>query len=520
MHNDGMVYFPIEGSERGLLVVNHEYTDDGLLFRDGTANWTAAKTRKSMHAHGVSVLEIVRQRDSDRLGAWQIDRTSRYARRITALTRMRIGGPLARTGQPTADPRMVTSSDETGREVIGTLNNCAIGRTPWGTFLTCEENFTDYFTKTGPPTDVERRYGIPETRFLWHTTDRRFRVDEEPHEPSKFGWVVEFDPFDPASVPVKRTALGRIKHEGAWVQEARDGRVVVYMGDDEQFEYIYRYVSSRRWRDMIRDGVNPLDEGVLYAAKFLPTHGEWLPLSPDNPLLRGWSLNDILLNTRGAADRAGATKMDRPEWIVTFPNSLTAIGALTNNARRGVDTNPGVDAANPRTGNSYGHIIRWSCERDFTDPTFRWDIVASCGDPKNPAHRATIQGDPFSSPDGLYVTPSGRLWIQTDVSTALLNTGEYVVFGNNQMLCADMATKEVRRFLVGPRRCEVTGVVVTPDERTMFLAIQHPGETPTLAPNDPANPKRFSSWPDGAAGGRPRSACVVITKDDGGVIGT
>ena len=238
-------------------------------------------------------------------------------------------------------------------------------------------------------------------------------------------------------------------------------------------------------------------------AKFLPTHGEWLPLTPDNPALAGWSMSDILLNTRGAADLVGATKMDRPEWIDTFPEALTAIGTLTNNTRRGAAGAPGTDSANPRPANTFGHIIRWYYQQDFTEPTFGWDIVATCGDPGNPAHESNIMGDRFGSPDGLYVAPSGRLWIQTDVSGSTINTGAYAGFGNNQMLCADINTGEIRRFLVGPNVCEVTGVFVTPDERTMFVGIQHPGEAPTGV-NDPANPKRYSSWPDGPSGGRPR----------------
>ncbi len=337
------------------------------------------------------------------------------------------------------------------------------------------------------------------------------------------------------STPVKRTALGRLKHEGAWVQEAHDGRVVVYMGDDEQNEYIYRYVSNLPWRKALRNGIHPLDDGILYVAKFLADGtGQWLPLTTDNPALAGKTLNDILINTRAAADAAGATMMDRPEWIDTFPDKLTAIATLTNNSRRGTapasvnnpdgssaaaSARPPVDASNPRASNVYGHIITWSYYRDWTEPTFRWDIFALAGDPSVPAHGSTIVGDKYGSPDGIYVAPSGRLWIQTDVSGSTQNTGAYAGFGNNQMLCADPETRETRRFLQGPVQCEITGVFVTPDERTMFVGIQHPGEAPTGSLS-PANPKQFSSWPDGATGGRPRSSCVVITKDDGGVIGS
>ena len=409
-----------------------------------------------------------------------------------------------------------------------------MGFTPWGTYLACEENFNGYFRRAGTQTQMERRYGITAAGagYLWHTTDTRFNADTEPNEPNRFGFVVEIDPWDPTSTPVKRSALGRFKHEGAWVQEARDGRVVVYSGDDEQFEYIYRYVSNRPWRQALDAGVNPLDDGVLYVATFHDDGtGEWLPLTPDNPALAGWSLNDILVNTRTASDTVGATPMDRPEWIDTLPSQKAAFATLTNNSARGTSgTNPrtglpfaDVDGPNPRPSNVYGHVLRWSYERDFTEPTFWWDIFAKGGDPDPgvpvPDDGSDIVGDKYGSPDGIYIAPSGRLWIQTDVSGSTINTGAYAGFGNNQMLCADPMTKETRRFLVGPNVCEITGVFVTPDERAMFVGIQHPGEAPSGS-NDPANPKRYSSWPDGPAGGRPRSSCLVITKDDGGKIGT
>ncbi len=530
MHNDGMVYFPIEGSRRGLLVENNEYTDDVLLFTDGMANWNAEKTRKSQAAHGVSIIEVARQARWERGrrcdGAWTVVRPSRFARRITAFTPIRIGGPAA------GDDRLKTSADPTGRKVLGTLNNCAMGYTPWGTYLACEENFNGYFRRAGTQTAMEARYGIGSSAaYLWHTTDSRFSVDAEPNEANRFGWVVEIDPFDPRSTPVKRTALGRFKHEGAWVQEARDGRVVVYSGDDERFEYIYRYVSRLPWRQARRKGIDPLDDGTLYVARFQADGtGTWLPLTPDSPALKsalrpnsttetGWTMNDILLFTRRAADLVGATKMDRPEWIDTFPRSLTAIATLTNNDRRGTGTNPSVDAANPRVRNVFGHIVTWTYRRDWTEPTFDWDVFALAGDPAVPAHGSTIVGDKYGSPDGIYVAPSGRLWIQTDISGSTIDAGDYAGFGNNQMLCADPATRETRRFLTGPKVCEITGVFVTPDERTMFVGIQHPGEAPSGS-NDPADPKRYSSWPDGPSGGRPRSSVVVITKDDGGVIGS
>jgi secreted PhoX family phosphatase len=545
-HNDGLVYFPIDGSRHGLLVENNEYVDDGLLFTDGIANWNAEKTNKSMNAHGVSIIEIRKGRDRrddqhrrwrspwfSKDSEWRVVRPSKYARRITAQTPIRIGGPAA------GDPRLCTSEDPTGKLVLGTVNNCAMGFTPWGTYLTCEENFHGFFQKSlANRTPLELRYGIApfNSGLRWFTTHPRFNADTEPNEPNRFGWVVEIDPFNPKSTPVKRTALGRLKHEGAWVQETKDGKIVVYSGDDERNEYIYRYVSNFPWRVARRRGISPLDDGILYVAKFHDDGtGEWLPLSPDNPVLAAWSLNDILINTRGAADAVGATMMDRPEWIDTFPESLTVIGTLTNNNRRGTtppssnnpdgstvagSARPPVDAVNPRVNNVYGHILTWKYDQDFSEPDFEWDFFALCGDPAVPAHGSDINGDKFGSPDGIYVAPSGRLWIQTDVSASTINMGDYAGFGNNQMLCADPATAEIRRFLVGPNLCEITGVFVTPDERTMFVGIQHPGETPDDSPTDPAKTKDLSSWPDGDAGGRPRSACIVITKDDGGKIGS
>lgn len=532
MHNDAVHFFPLSDQldrfldffgvnwrgyrppvRRGLLVQNHEYSDDVLLFPDGTANWTADKTAKSLAAHGVSVIELRWRR-----GEWSVVRPSRYARRITGSSPMRVAGPAA------GHERLRTSADPTGTRVLGTLNNCSMGHTPWGTYLACEENFNGYFRVTRTPDALEARYGLSAAGFgyLWHTTDSRFQVDAEPNEPNRFGWVTEFDPFNPRSTPVKRTALGRIKHEGAEVVEAADGRVVVYSGDDEQNEYVYRYVSNRPWREAFRRGRHPLDDGTLFVGRFnADGTGEWLPLTfGQGPLVAPafTDQGDVLVRARQAADLLGATKMDRPEWIDVDTATGFVYCTLTNNSRRGTPAAP-VDAANPRANNVYGHIVRWQYRTDYTEPTFRWEIFALAGDPDAPATGSTIVGDKYGSPDGIYVSPQGRLWIQTDVSGSTVGTGAYAGFGNNQMLCADPQTRETRRFLVGPNVCEVTGVVVTPDERTMFVGIQHPGEAPTGV-NDPADPKRYSSWPEGGAGSRPRSSTVIVTKDDGGVIGT
>lgn len=547
MHNDGIVYFPFTvlgdlyaaggfvaqvldrrpvehlhglffdwergSSTHGLIVQNHEYTDDGLLFPDGVANWSAAKTAKSLAAHGVSVIEVERVG-----GAWRVRRPSRFARRITGSTPITIAGPAA------GHPLLRTATDPTGKLVNGTLNNCAMGYTPWGTYLACEENFNGYFRKTAPPNALEARYGINAAGFgyLWHTTDERFQVDKVPNEPNRFGWVTEIDPLRPTSTPVKRTALGRMKHEGATVTQTRSRRVVVYMGDDQRFEYIYRYVSDKAWRHAFFQGGHPLDEGTLFVARFKADGtGEWLPLTKANPALAAFATQaDILINTRAAADAAGATKMDRPEWIDVRPDQREVFATLTNNSQRGRAGRPPTDAANPRANNVYGHVIRWRYQGDFDDPTFSWDIFALAGDPAVPSHGSTIVGDKFGSPDGIYVDPNDRLWIETDVSTSTINAGAYAGFGNNQMLAADLGTKEIRRFLVGPKQCEITGVIMTPDARSMFVGIQHPGERPDDSPGNPANPTEFSSFPGGPGSSRPRSSLLAITKDDSGQIGS
>ena len=526
MHNDGLVYFPIRRSSReGLIVQNSEYTDDGLLFPDGQANWTAEKTAKSQNAHGVNIIHVRRGRGNDR--TWEVVRPSPYARRITGQTPMTIGGPVG--GDPTTSGRPPT---RTGRRCSARSTTARWGTRRGGRTSLARRTSTGTSARTvrRPTSNVATASTPAGAGYLWHTTDARFRTDEEPNEPNRFGWVVEIDPFDPESTPVKRTALGRIKHEGAWVQETRDGRVVVYTGDDEQFEYIYRYVSNLPWKRAQRQGIDPLDDGVLYVAKFLADGwGEWLPLTPDNPALAGWSLNDILINTRGAADVVGATPMDRPEWIDTFPEHLTAIATLTNNTARGTTTtNPrsGLHRTRCPTPPTRGHRTRTgtsSAGPTSTTSTSRCSTGTSSPSPVIPPCRrtgSTIVGDKYGSPDGIYVAPSGRLWIQTDVSASTINSGAYAGFGNNQMLAADPTTKETRRFLVGPNSCEITGAMATPDERTMFVGIQHPGEGPSGNHSNPANPKAFSSWPDGPAGGRPRSALLVITKDDGGKIGT
>jgi secreted PhoX family phosphatase len=518
MHHDGIHFFPLEsganGSKRGLLAMNHEYVDDGLLHTDGMRTWSAEKVAKSQAAHGVSVVEVAQTAQG-----WQVVRPSRYARRITAATPMRIAGPAA------GHAMMRTAADPEGTRVLGTMNNCAHGFTPWGTYLTCEENFINYFNGTDAPDEHARRWGARKGSFYrWHEFDERFDMARHPNEFNRFGWVVEIDPTDPTSTPIKRTALGRAAHEGATVTTSKDGRAVVYMGEDARFEYIYKFVS----RDRIRPGGaaanrDLLDHGTLYVARFdAGGRGEWIELAAGKgPLTAAAGFatqGDVVIKARQASDLVGATKMDRPEWIAVDPNTAEVYCTLTNNSERGRENRPGVDAANPRADNTFGAIIRWKEDGDTAATRFAWEHFVLAGDPANAAanKQGNIRGDVFGSPDGIWVDSRSILWIQTDVSTSTLNRGDYARIGNNMMLAADPSTGEIRRFLTGPNGCEITGVIATPDLRTMFVNIQHPGE-PGSERSDPDRPTAVSTWPDGA---RPRSATIVIHKNDGGIIGT
>ncbi len=569
-NHDGIHFFgfnaagngPGERSDEGLLVFNHEYINPEYFYApdsdpdDWLVPFTLEKARKGQAGHGITVAHIRRLAD----GSWEHVKSSPYNRRIHGNTPIAIQGPAA------GNELMQTAADPAGNEVWGTLNNCGNGWTPWGTYLTCEENFNGYFGWNGDrtPTVLENRYGITKNGFgyRWHTVDPRFDVNANPNEPNRFGWIVEVDPFNPSSKPVKRTALGRFKHENAAVSIAPNGKVVVYMGDDERNEYIYKFVSNGTF-----DAANPysadnrrlLEEGTLYVARFDAgtTAGDnmgvgvWIPLvfgqnglTPENGFV---SQADVLIRARQAADRVGATMMDRPEWVAVNPkNPGNVYVTLTNNSRRGGTTSnsvdgttaagsarPPVDEANPRANNVWGHIVRWTeAGNDPTATTFDWDIFVLAGQPSVVDGRApssNINADNlFNSPDGLAFDSFGRLWIQTDGSFS--NTGDFAGMGNNQMLAADPTTKEIRRFLVGPSGCEVTGVTWTPDRKTMFVNIQHPGEIGSH-PNRPKNPDgstftdnqiarnptAFSQWP--TQGVRPRSAVVIIRRTDGGVIG-
>jgi len=522
MHHDGLQFLPLEGSRRGLLVSNHEYTDDGLLHVGGMQPWTAGKVAKSQAAHGLSVIEIELM-----AGRWQMVRPSRYARRITATTPLAIGGPAA------GHVLMKTAADPAGRHVRGTIANCALGLTPWGTVLSGEENWADYFHPSDRPTAHERRYGIRKNDwYRWHEYDPRFDTVRHPNEPNRFGWVVEVDPVDPASTPVKRTALGRAAHEGATAAVTKDGRAVVYSGEDAAFEYVYKFVSRDRIKPAgggltaAQANAELLDHGTLYVARFeADGSGRWLPLvHGQGPLTpeRGFAdQGEVVVKARQASDALGGTKMDRPEWIAVDAASGWVYCALTNNNSRGASGKPAIDAANPRAGNTMGHVIRWQEEGDFGAERFRWNHFVLAGDPANERAeaRGNVKGDAFACPDTLAFDTRGLLWIGTDVGTGAIGKGEMAHLGNNQLLACDPASGEVRRFGVGPVRAEIAGCAFTPDGRTLFVNVQHPGESPR-GRSDPDEPAKFSGWPDHRALGRPRSATVAIRKDDGGVIGS
>ena len=497
--HDGMNYFPLsEDGRHGLLAINHEYGINPHVI--GAANPTTANNvLASQHAHGVSVIEI-----KEINGIWQQVRDSKYSRRVHTNTPMRMAGPAAEhplLNNPINNP------------VLGTLNNCASGETPWGSYLTCEENFNLYFSSEQgfEANESQQRYGLNNKRsyYGWHKFDPRFDLanPDYANESNRFGWVVEIDPTDPSSTPIKRTALGRFKHEGATVVEDEDGRIVVYMGDDERFEFIYKFVSSSNWRVMRSAGISPLDEGILYVARFdggidnsfdsQKGKGEWLPLSLNNPMLSNVfkDQGEILVNARLAATLVGATPMDRPEWISIGPNSEVYC-TLTNNTKH-----TEADAANPLAPNPYGQIIRWREKEDidgnrYTGKRFTWDHFLLCDE-------IYATEDSLGSPDGLWADPDGRLFICTD--------GPQHSDKPNQLMVADTRTGELSRLLVGINGCEITGLTTTPDRCTLFVNVQHPGN------GDPAVTS-FPSADDGKT--VPRDCTLVIKRKDGSTVGS
>lgn len=588
-HHDGMSYFGLgaNGNTKGLLVMNHEAITPLFLHPNGPTvvggvRTVAEEVDREFYLHGVSVIEVAKSGS-----AWSVDKTSTRNRRIHALTEMELSGPLRGTAA------MITKFSTNGTKTRGTINNCANGYTPWGTYLTCEENWAGYFrrlaadnaNRTAKELTAFARYGVAGNgRELWatvtpDTADNKYgrwnaaitgatAADDYRNVANTFGWVVEIDPHSATSVPRKRTALGRFAHEGAWPAKPVAGKpIVFYSGDDSRGEYVYKFVSATNWdpadanpTDRMATGSKYLDNGKLYVAKFnADGTGTWLELTfgmnnitAGNAAYAFSDQNDVWLCSRLAADAAGATKMDRPEWGAVDTLTGAVYLTLTNNNASN-RTLASTDAANPRHyndpkagapqyGNPNGHIIRW-LEASPEATTFTWDIFLFGAAADANATDVNISGltndNDFSSPDGLWFSPATHVcWIQTD-------DGAFTDVTNCMMLAAlpgtvgdgaaktitnvdsTAATKQVttkvgaplgdklRRFLVGPKGAEITGLAETPDGKTLFVNIQHPGED-TAAVNL-ASPD--STWPSTVAGTRPRSATIVITKNDGGVIG-
>ncbi|MXN65357.1 DUF839 domain-containing protein [Stappia sp. GBMRC 2046] len=501
-NTDGMELFAIGGHQ--VIAVNHEYANPKVNLpknEDGIPA-SADDVLKLQNLQGVAVMEV-----AEGEGGWEIVVDSPFNRRITHNTPMRISGPAA------GHDLLKTQADPSGTQSLGTFNNCGAGKTPWGTYLTCEENFNGYFGSTDAnferPAEF-KRYGIGlEGRYAYEKFDPRFDISKNPNEPNRAGYVVEIDPSDPASTPVKRTALGRFKHENAACALAPDGRVVVYLGDDERGEYLYKYVSNGFYTPG-GDTSTLLDDGKLYVAYFLDNgSGRWVELTPEST--GGLGEAEILIHTRLAASAAGGTTMDRPEWVAVNPVSVEGYCALTNNKNRGVKANAGGDETpvggpNPRAENHYGQIVRWRpANEDHADTAFTWDLYVMAGNPAvhDDAYAGSSninEGNLFNSPDGMMFDTTGLLWIQTDGNDD--NEGDFAGHGNNQMLAGDPVTGRIERFLTGPNGSEVTGITWSADKRTMFVGIQHP-----KAP-----------FPDGE-GKLPRSTVIAIKRDDNAPIG-
>ena len=520
-NNDYLGLYPLpigsRANDRFLMVANLEYTNTNLMFAGmgagRGANLKASKDQVAveMAAHGGAVIEIVRE-----AGAWKVVADSKYGRRITATTPIEISGPAA------GHDKLKTSADPTGAKVLGMLNNCAGGSTPWGTWLTCEENFNTYFSADPAKTadaDMNERYGIARSAYAWSRHIDRFDVAKEPNEPNRFGWVVEIDPYDPGSPPVKRTALGRFKHEGCTYALAKDGRVVFYSGDDQRFDYVYKFVTARPWTPSDRAAnKNLLDDGTLSVARFnadgkidwLPlVHGQG-PLTAENDFA---SQADVLIKVRLAADLLKPTPMDRPEDIETNPVNGRVYVVLTNNGARKPDQ---LDRANPRAANEHGHILEIAPkEGDHASAEGTWSIFLLAGKPGQDAgaryHRATSDNGWLSCPDNIAFDSKGRIWIVTDGAPHAAGVADGVYAADT----TGFGRALTRCFYQAPTGAEVCGPIFTPDDTTFFLAIQHPGEDTGSTFEKPS-----TRWPDFKDGMPPRPAVIAITKKGGGAIGS
>ncbi|HEV7290758.1 MAG TPA: PhoX family phosphatase [Devosia sp.] len=529
-NNDYVGYIPLDGSdEHGLLVVNHEYTNPHLMFPglveivDGEAvqgDLTEEQVNIELAAHGGSIIEIEKVD-----GEWRRVADSQYNRRITGTTPTLVTGPAA------GHDRLKTSADATGTEVLGTLNNCAGGVTPWGTYLMAEENFHGYFAGELPEGHAEaanyERLGGPGGWYQWHNYHDRFDVSKEPNEMNRFGYVVEVDPMDPNSVPKKRTALGRFKHEGAESIVAPNGQVVLYSGDDERFDYVYKFVTAGTYNaDDRAANMDLLDEGTLYVAKFEEDGTmEWMPMiHGEGPLTTENGFNsqaDVVIETRRAADLLGATKMDRPEDIQPNSGNGKVYVMLTNNTRR---TEEEVNAANPRAENAFGHIIEIAeADGDFAATSGTWEILLKCGDPSIAEVGATFTTDTsengwFGMPDNAAVDADGRLWVSTDGNNPT-DTGR-----TDGLWAVDTegnARGTSRLFFRVPVGAEMCGPVFTGNGETLFLAVQHPadGGEDWEGHGRPSYYEDLSTrWPDFNDNMPVRPSVVVVTKQGGGKI--
>ena len=533
-NNDYVGFTPLNAAgTRGMLCVNHEYTNEEVMFpalgRQDSADFAGMTPELidiEMAAHGGTVVEI----EKETTGAWRVDRTSPRNRRITPLnTAMTIDGPAA------GHPRMQTNADPEGMTIIGTFNNCAGGMTPWGTYLMAEENFHGYFWTSKrnaegkidlsslPAKEAERhkRYGVPGMWYAWGTTHDRFDIDKEPNEPNRFGWIVEVDPRKPDAMPVKHTALGRFRHEGCETTLAADGRLVVYSGDDNRFDYMYKYVSKGTVSDDSVANSKLLGDGTLYVARFdedgtvawLPlVHGTG-PLTPQNGFA---DQGDVMIDARMAADLLGATPMDRPEDAQPRGDGTVYL-MLTNNSRRKAAQ---VDAANPRDKNRFGHIIEIKEDGgDHGAERGTWSILVRCGDPAVAEVGAVWNPDTskngwFGSPDNAAMDAQGRLWVATDQGRNWAKTGKSDgLYGVETEGPARGTSKLFFRCPVGGEMC---GPYFTQDQETLFVAVQHPGTDGT---KDLAGFNRASTfedpatrWPDFDPTMPPRPAVLVITK--------
>lgn len=530
-NNDYLTLLPL-GHGKQLLVANHEYTDEVLMFRGyDAANPTREQVEIAWAAHGLSAVVVEENRKSGKLTA-----VPRHPlnRRITATTEFRLTGPAA------GSDLLKTSADPTGTKVLGTLNNCSGGTTPWGTSLHGEENFNQYFANSSRATDKRYGIGTGATERKWELFDKRFDVAQEPNEVHRFGYVVEFDPYDPTSTPRKHTAIGRFKHEGATIRLTDDGRPVVYSGDDERFDYFYKFVSSKRMkkgtsRSVREHNLSLLDEGTLYVAKLtgdspaieidgtgkLPSDGEfdgsgeWIPLATATATgavshVEGMTAEEVFVFTRLAGDKVGATKMDRPEDIEPNPHTGKVYVALTNNTNRGIGTNAKADEANPRNANKHGQVLELTERWNRAESTkFAWSLFLVAGDPNDPAtYFAGFPKDkvsPISCPDNVAFDPYGNLWISTDGAQLGYHDG---LFG--------VATRgdrrgELKQFLTMPIGAETCGPVI--QDRRVLVAVQHPGEITGATVEKPA-----STWPDGP-GKIVRPSVVAVWRTNGDDIG-